>query len=257
MFSVRLTNHRFNFILFQFVVNFLFASGFDSLNNDTTATETIIDSVMFESVFHTSAQRRAKRDSSFINFAEKNNEMLVKMSFDIPVVEIPIRKSITGAQDLATAMMNRTPLANLNGSAIAISLLAIIGMMYYSGYSKYMTGAFFGIGPTKNNFNTWLRSDDSVTDKLESLMYMLEHSMNRYNLDASACSQRVTCWMVKNSMVNVANGRANQMDRIIEDVTRAEWAKEFIQGTPIDEAIHVGRDLNNCEKTYSSCLIRS
>lgn len=82
---------------------------------------------------------------------------------------------------------------------------------------------------------------------------MFDRSLQKYDIDTTACTQRIICWYVKDSAINVAENSATTVNKIINGITSASWALEYTDGTAINDAIAVGKALKNCERTYPSC----
>lgn len=51
-------------------------------------------------------------------------------------------------------------------------------------------------------------------------MDSIDKALVKYDIDTTACTQRTICGYVKNASYNVADGRANQVEKILNGLTR-------------------------------------
>jgi len=52
------------------------------------------------------------------------------------------------------------------------------------------------------------------------ILYVIEKSLMKYDIDSIACTQRIICWYTKNASINVADGNANNMEKIIDGLAK-------------------------------------
>lgn len=86
-------------------------------------------------------------------------------------------------------------------------------------------------------------------------MDSLNKSFLKYDIDSTACTQRIVCWYVKNAALNRANGIASNVEKIIDGLSNADWALEMTTGTAIYDAITAGRSGKHCGTIYSTCKL--
>lgn len=88
-------------------------------------------------------------------------------------------------------------------------------------------------------------------------MEAVDKSLQKFDIDSTACTQRATCWYVKEAMNNVNENRADKLDTVINGLSGADWAVKFTTGTAIEDAIRVGRRNLNCEQAFPSCQLKT
>lgn len=101
------------------------------------------------------------------------------------------------------------------------------------------------------------RAGTTDPNHLWTLMEAVDKSLQKFNIDSTACTQRAVCWYVKEAMNNVNERRASRMDTVINGLSEAEWALKFTTGTAIEDAIRTGRRNVNCGQAYPSCRIKA
>lgn len=89
----------------------------------------------------------------------------------------------------------------------------------------------------------------------------MNNALLKYDLDFKACSQRVICWHVKESLVNVEENKASKFDHIINGLTSSDWAMQFLNTSrnfqAWNQAVTTARTGHNCEATFSFCKLNS
>lgn len=59
-------------------------------------------------------------------------------------------------------------------------------------------------------------------------MDSIDKALVKYDIDTTACTQRTICGYVKNASYNVADGRANQVEKILNGLTRYNIIRHLI-----------------------------
>lgn len=66
-------------------------------------------------------------------------------------------------------------------------------------------------------------SDDDFSSESSTWWIILEEidkALLKYDFDSTACTQRVICWYVKESIVNIEENRPSAIDYLIETLSR-------------------------------------
>lgn len=90
---------------------------------------------------------------------------------------------------------------------------------------------------------------------LQRILEAVDKGLQKYDIDSTACTQRIVCWYVKESMNNVKEQQASPIDTVINGLSSADWAMKFTVGTAIDDAVRAGRRNVNCEQAFPVCRI--
>lgn len=198
---------------------------------------------------------RQSRKSSLFQIKNQDHTADVNLAFEIPFFQIPVKRSITGIQSMTSEFMKGNALGILNFPAFIINIIGIVGGIFLAGIDKTSQN---GLMDNLNIFKFLKRNrfDDHQNSVLEDGMYMFEKTFRNYNVDSKACAQRLVCWLVKKANKNVVQGDSNKIDRIIEDLSKSTWSMELIEGTDFENAVIMGRNMNNCEKAYRSCSFK-
>lgn len=85
-------------------------------------------------------------------------------------------------------------------------------------------------------------------------MEMLNTGLKKYGINSAACMKRIICSYVKNAVQEkMARESASHFSRIVEGLSRSDWALEYVTGTGIDFAIRIGRSERSCENVFKKC----
>lgn len=67
-------------------------------------------------------------------------------------------------------------------------------------------------------------SDSDFSDNDSSswwhILEEIDKALLKYDIDSTACSQRVICWYVKESLANIDENRSTTFDHLIEGLSR-------------------------------------
>lgn len=196
---------------------------------------------------------RQSRKSSLFEIKNRDHTADVNLAFEIPFFQIPVKRSITGMQNMAKNYMANNSLGTLNFSGLLITIIGIVGGMFISGID---TTSQNGLMDSLNIFKFLKKGRIDRNSVLEDGMHMFENTFKNYNVDSTACAQRLVCWLVKKANKNVIQGEYNKIDRIIEDLSRSSWSMDLISGTVFEYAVITGKNMENCEQTYRSCSFK-
>nr|XP_019541955.2 uncharacterized protein LOC109412795 isoform X2 [Aedes albopictus] len=207
-----------------------------------------------------SARRSHNREPKFISFTTKNDNIEVEIDFAIPFLTIPVKDSVDGVMG---SIMKGVPALNVNvGAVILAGVLAIAGAVLgvvvrlFKGEGMMNPMAALGLMQQQSEKKE-RASDHPDPSTLWTLMEAVDKSLQKFNIDSTACSQRAVCWYVKEAMNNVVERRASRLETVINGLSEAEWALKFTTGTAIEDAIRTGRRNLNCGQAYPSCRIKA
>ncbi|EDS31623.1 conserved hypothetical protein [Culex quinquefasciatus] len=199
-----------------------------------------------------------QREPKFISFQTKDNNIEVEIDFAIPFLTIPVKKSVDG---MMSSVMKGTSLININVGAVALAGVLAVGGALIGGVAKLFRDKelLTPLGPL-NVRRTESMPTPSKTERdadeenaLWNLLRVVDRSLQRYDIDSTACTQRTVCWYVKEAAINVAERRASRMDTVLDGLAGADWALSFATGTAIEDAIRAGRRRVNCEQAFPAC----
>lgn len=91
-------------------------------------------------------------------------------------------------------------------------------------------------------------------NELWHIMENLNESLKKYGIDSSACMNRIMCTYVKNSVrAKRSRKKVSHFNKILEGLSRSDWAMEYVAGTEVESAVRVARSDEKCESFYSKC----
>lgn len=61
--------------------------------------------------------------------------------------------------------------------------------------------------------------DDGSFQWME-MLYKIENGFGKFDIDSTACAQRLICWHVKDSLANLAENKATNFDYVISRLTK-------------------------------------
>jgi hypothetical protein len=67
-----------------------------------------------------------------------------------------------------------------------------------------------------------LKGQDSIDQdsKLWYVMDQIDKGLQKFDIDSTACSQRIICWHVKDSLANVSDKKATEFDYILNGLAK-------------------------------------
>ncbi|XP_055589438.1 uncharacterized protein LOC129741714 [Uranotaenia lowii] len=203
------------------------------------------------------------REPKFISFQTKDNNIEVEIDFAIPFLTIPVKRSIDGVM---SSVLQGTPLINVNLGALILAGVLTLGGALVGAVAKLFRDHSFmtPLGPMgimRSDMDTGsgaASSSDEDKEKfamLSTLLEAVDKSLQKYDIDSTACTQRAICWYVKEAMNNVSAKRASRMDMVLNGLSSADWAMKFTKGTAVEDAIQVGRKNLNCGQAFPGCTV--
>ncbi|XP_026333353.1 uncharacterized protein LOC113240300 [Hyposmocoma kahamanoa] len=100
------------------------------------------------------------------------------------------------------------------------------------------------------------RSAETDLHQLTDMLNKLDSTLSHYNIDSSACMQRLACSYVQLANENMVAGNATDFDAVLTNLSGNSLIRRMLDGTSIYEAIAAGRSLdNNCQTLYPKCKL--
>ncbi|CAH2983510.1 unnamed protein product [Chilo suppressalis] len=100
------------------------------------------------------------------------------------------------------------------------------------------------------------RSVETDMSQLSEMLNKLDDTLNRYNIDSSACMQRLACSYVQLANENMITGNATDFDALLSSLSTNSLIRRMLDGTSVFEAISAGRSLDtDCQVTYPKCKL--
>lgn len=65
-----------------------------------------------------------------------------------------------------------------------------------------------------------MNEDDSIDNQWWRIIDQIDRALLKYDFDTTACTQRAICWKVKDSLANVNEKKASNIDHIISGLSR-------------------------------------
>lgn len=89
------------------------------------------------------------------------------------------------------------------------------------------------------------------------MMAALDNVLQRYDIDAVACGQRLVCTMVQNAAYEVADGVGTSTDKLVDGLASNGFISQWMGSSPLGAAVRVARsDDQRCERQYELCRLR-
>ncbi|KAJ0173511.1 hypothetical protein K1T71_010660 [Dendrolimus kikuchii] len=100
------------------------------------------------------------------------------------------------------------------------------------------------------------RSLETDFGQITDMFNKIDDVLNRYNIDSSACVQRLTCSYVQLANENMITGNATDFDVLLSSLSSNSLVHRMLDGTTIYEAIATGRSLDaDCQELYPKCKL--
>ncbi|XP_058839878.1 uncharacterized protein LOC131695410 [Topomyia yanbarensis] len=201
---------------------------------------------------------RNQREPRFISFQTRDNNIEVEVQFAIPFLSVPVKKSVDG---MMSTFQKGTALLNVNVAAVALAGILALGSAFIGGLAKLLKGYSLGEthGPLgqKREDTSGLPKTEKAYDQISwwTVLEAVDKSLQKFDIDSTACTQRTVCWYVKEAMNNVEEQRANNLEILVNGLSSADWAMKFTTGTAIEDAIRAGRRNLNCEQAFPGCRL--
>jgi hypothetical protein len=187
-----------------------------------------------------------KREPQFISFDINDENIEIDMEIAVPFLSVPSGKSLTKRKNFANVNVAAVILA---GNIILSFLISVFYCIKCSSFFFYhnnkieMTAAMVAIGGTvlggaarfirgENFFNgqPWFRTGNKKTKQKRdireinssgheafvwNILNNIDEALLEIDVDVTECAQRFVCWHVKNSLLNMQENRANNVDKFI------------------------------------------
>lgn len=134
-------------------------------------------------------------------------------------------------------------MANVNVGAVLLTGMVVLGGSLIGGISRLINGGSFieitgglpwfrsGNKKNKREFRWLLKqfldlfkhlTEDSGDSENSwwKILDQIDKALLKYDFDTTACTQRVICWHVKDSLANIEENKASTIDHVISGLTR-------------------------------------
>lgn len=225
----------FSILLFQFV-NSNYLKTFDNSSID----EYDLSGLM--------VRTREKRLVSFNKF--EKNEVKVAIEMRVPFLNIPTKRS---------SDKDKQALVNINLSTIIFGMVVAAIGAGAGAFSRLLVG---DSSPTSSFFefnrHKASRKEDSPSDySIFKILESIDDDFLNHNIDLVSCTQMILCGAVKNSVLNILDGKETKLDKILNGLVSSKWLMEYTTDTLFEKPIKSGRKAKNCEETFHECKIHT
>lgn len=164
------------------------------------------------------------REPKLISYEKINNQLVVKMQLNVPFLNIPVKRSIDGAMNVGKTTLVGLAFGKLNPAGIILSVVIFVALNLILRLKNldYVSKMMSEEKMSSSDEDILLRrkSGNVVDNFIPNLMDKLHRTFLKYDTHSTVCTQRIMCWFVKNSVVNVNLGNGSKLDRIIHGMTR-------------------------------------
>nr|XP_049704881.1 uncharacterized protein LOC110376438 [Helicoverpa armigera] len=100
------------------------------------------------------------------------------------------------------------------------------------------------------------RSLETDFGQVSEVFGKIDEMLSRYNVDSTACMQRLACSYVQLANENMVNGNATDFDVLLSSVSNNTLVSRMLDGTAVFEAVSAGRSLDSdCHSLYHKCKL--
>ncbi|CAK1583853.1 unnamed protein product [Parnassius mnemosyne] len=100
------------------------------------------------------------------------------------------------------------------------------------------------------------RSAETDLHVVSDMLGKLDETLSKYNIDSTACMQRLSCSYVQLANENMVNGNASDFDVMLASLSNNSLVRRMMDGTSIFEALSAGKSLDtDCETLYPKCKL--
>ncbi|CAG9807697.1 unnamed protein product [Chironomus riparius] len=194
-----------------------------------------------------------KREPQFISFDINDENIEIDMEIAVPFLSVPTKKSLS----------KRRNFANVNVAAVILAAMVAIGGTVLGGAARFIRGENFFNG------QPWFRTGNKKTKQKRdiheinsngheafvwNILNNIDEALLEIDVDVTECAQRFVCWHVKNSLLNMQENRANNIDKFIIGFVNAKWTNKVISNTIWNNAIEAARKEGSCMSTFRKCM---
>lgn len=132
----------------------------------------------------------------------------------VPFLNIPTRRS---------AEKDKQALVNINLSTIIFGVVVAVLGAGVGAFSRLLIGdttsptsSFF----TFNRHKSSRREDNPSDNSLFRILESIDDDFLNHNIDLISCTQMILCGAIKNSVLNVLDGKETKLDKILSGLVR-------------------------------------
>uniref|UniRef100_A0A336MFK7 CSON000713 protein n=1 Tax=Culicoides sonorensis TaxID=179676 RepID=A0A336MFK7_CULSO len=197
-----------------------------------------------------------RRPPSFVSFNALDSTMTLDLNLAFPFIRIPVANT-SNIVNLAKDLYRRErPLINFDLTAIGmVALVTLISTIF-----SITLRSFFA--PLRRRDDTTNRKSRSASDNFENvfnIFSLLNTALERYGIDTNVCAQRMVCMYVKKAVIERKARRrsASHLSRLVEGLSRSDWAMEYIEGTSFEYAVNLGRSESDCSRIFKQKIFEA
>ncbi|KAG5669730.1 hypothetical protein PVAND_000025 [Polypedilum vanderplanki] len=192
-----------------------------------------------------------KREPQFLGFDIQDDNIEIDMEIAVPFLSVPTKKSL-----------KRKHFANVNVAAMILAgIVASVGGIL-GGATRFIRGENFFNG------KPWFRTGNKKKTKRDiheinkighedfmmTTLSNIDDALLQIDFDIYECAQRYVCCHVKNSLMNIEENRATNIDRVIVNIINSKWTTNMIADTIWSKAIEAGREGKSCTSSFNKCM---
>ncbi|XP_026742931.1 uncharacterized protein LOC113504718 [Trichoplusia ni] len=100
------------------------------------------------------------------------------------------------------------------------------------------------------------RSLDSDFSQVSDMFGKIDEILTRYNVDSTACMQRLSCSYVQLANENMISGNGTDFDALLSSLSNNSLVSRMLEGTAVFEAVSAGRSMDSdCHALYPKCKL--
>jgi hypothetical protein len=191
----------------------------------------------YDEVLHHYRSDIRKREPQFLGFDIQDDNIEIDMEIAVPFLTVPTKKSMkrkhfaninVAAMILAGNKLHFTSSSTSTLYQFLISAVVALGGTLLGGTARFLRGEnFFNGRPLfRNKKNSKQKRDihqvikSGHEDFMWTILNNIDESLLEIDFDIYNCAQRFVCWQVKNSLLNVHERQANNVDRFVVGVIK-------------------------------------
>ncbi|KAH9643037.1 hypothetical protein HF086_013598 [Spodoptera exigua] len=92
--------------------------------------------------------------------------------------------------------------------------------------------------------------------RISEVFGKIDEMLSRYNVDSTACMQRLACSYVQLANENMISGNATDFDVLLSSLSNNTLVRRMLDGTAVFDAVSAGRSPDSdCHELYHKCKL--
>jgi len=192
------------------------------------------------------ASHRGNDTARFFGLSTTSQDLQLGIQFTVPFLSVPLGSLLGQYTDWSSLLQVNWP------SLLALGLVLLGAIVLVPWVAGQLSGQSTGL-PNYLNLSNFGRADAGDAADTPSLMARLDDTLQKYDIDSTACMQRGVCTYVREAALSVKEGRAGSNALILDGLASNSYINSWLDGTSIQEATKAGRTGASCGDTYSKC----